>query len=446
MQQPASIQTQWPTFYSTVIERRPTQSLQAATRNPRTHTPKQIRKIADSIVEFGFTNPLLIDANGTVIAGHARLEAAKRLGLPEVPTISLEHLSEAQRRAYVIADNRLAEQAGWDDELLALELGELTSLNFDVELTGFDTAEIDRLLSDGSHDDEDLVDADLSVVEISRPGDVWLLGDHRLYCGDATAPSSYAQALGGAAAQMVFTDPPYNVPIEGHVSGSGRHAEFAMASGEMSPEQFTVFLETIFRQLVACTANGSIHFVCMDWRHMAEMCAASKPHYELKNLCVWNKDNGGMGSLYRSKHELIFVFKQGSAPHINNIQLGKHGRYRTNVWDYAGANSMGKGRAERLALHPTVKPVALIADAIKDCSDRSAWILDPFGGSGSTLVAAHTTGRRAALIELAPRYVDATVRRFERLTQVAARHLESGLSFAELASLRREAAAVEAPQ
>lgn len=413
-------------------------ALTARGRNPRTHSRKQIRQIADSIRQFGFTNPVLIDSGNVIIAGHGRVEAAKLLAMTSIPTLCLDHMSEAEVRAYVIADNRLAEQAGWDDALLALELGELIELDFDVQLTGFSTAELDQLLTPILIDEEDLTEADHSPQVTSRLGDLWLLGEHCLFCGDSLQSSSYAAVLDGQRAQLIFTDPPYNVSVNGHVSGSGRHAEFEMASGEMSEDQFTQFLTTLFQHTTAHAQDGSIHFVCMDWRHMGEMLAAGRPYYELKNLCVWNKDNGGMGSLYRSKHELIFVFKHGSQPHINNVELGKHGRYRTNVWNYPGANSMGKGRAERLEMHPTVKPVALIADAIKDCSNRSGWVLDPFGGSGSTLIAAQTTGRRAALIELNPTYVDVTIRRYQRLTGDTAHHAQSGLSFSEMTELRAQ--------
>jgi DNA modification methylase len=261
-------------------------------------------------------------------------------------------------------------------------------------------------------------------------------------CGDATRAEAFAALLGEERAQMVFTDPPYNVPIDGHVCGLGRvkHREFAMAVGEMSPAEFIAFLETVLDNLVAHSGDGAIHFICMDWRHIGELLAAADLSYrELKNVCVWNKTNGGMGSLYRSKHELIFVFKSGGAPHINNVALGKHGRYRTNVWDYAGVNSLKAGRLDELALHPTVKPVALVADAILDCSNRGGLVLDCFLGSGTTLIAAEKTGRRAAGMELDPTYVDTALRRWEAFTGGKAIHAESGRSFTAEADARREA-------
>lgn len=246
---------------------------------------------------------------------------------------------------------------------------------------------------------------------------------------------------------MVFTDPPYNVPIGGHVSGLGkiRHREFAMASGEMTQGEFTGFLETAFRNLVDHSLDGSIHFVCMDWRHMGEMLEAGEAVYtELKNLCVWAKDNGGMGAFYRSRHELVFAFKKGTAPHINSFELGQHGRYRTNVWEYRGVNTMRAGRMEELALHPTVKPVAMIADAIKDVSKRGEIVLDAFGGSGSTLIAAHKTGRRARLIELDPIYVDRIVKRWQAFAHDDAVLEGTEQSFAEITSLRQ--AELETPK
>jgi DNA modification methylase len=414
---------------SLAIQYRAPSHLEPATRNARKHSPKQLAQIAASLREFGFVNPILTDAGGRVIAGHGRLEAAKTLGVQQVPTVCLAHLNEAQIRAYRLADNRLAELAGWDEELLTLELGELADLDlgFELDLTGFDTVDLDRLLAGNTSQDEAEEDTapEPEAHAVSRPGDLWILGNHRLLCGDALLPASYEQLLGNAQAQLVFTDPPYNVPIQGHVSGLGKvhHREFAMASGEMTEPEFIAFLGTLFTNMVAASADGSIHFVCMDWRHMYEVLSAGRGVYvELKNLCVWNKDNGGMGTFYRSKHELVFVFKNGSGPHINNFGLGEGGRYRTNVWDYAGANTFRRGRTEDLAVHPTVKPVTLVMDAIKDCSRRAGIVLDPFGGSGTTLIAAERCGRRGHLMELDPLYVDVTIRRWQALTGKAAVH------------------------
>lgn len=428
-------------FSNPNIELLPPASLKPYARNPRTHSDKQIRQIADSIRQFGFTNPVLVDATGGVIAGHGRVEAARRLGIERVPTIRLDKMTDAQKRAYIIADNKLAENAGWDRELLGIELQDLTALDldFDLTVTGFEAPEIDLLIQgiDGTGTDEadNLPAVDPAIAAVSRPGDLWLVGRHRIVCGDATKPESFDRLLAGEKAQMVFVDPPYNVPIDGNVCGLGaiKHHEFAMASGEMSEAEFIKFLEISLRLLAASSLDGSIHYVCMDWRHCFELISAGREVYdEFKNICVWNKDNGGLGSLYRSKHELVFVFKHGAEAHINNVQLGRHGRNRTNVWDYAGVNTMREGRLEDLAMHPTVKPVGLVADAILDCSRRGGTVLDSFGGSGTTLIAAEKTGRSGYLIELEPLFVDVTIKRFEKLTGEKAVHAETGRTFAEV--------------
>ena len=414
-------------------------------RNARVHSKKQIGQIAESIKRFGFTNPILVDEKSNVIAGHGRLAAALELGMAEVPTIKLSHLTEKERQAYILADNKLAENAAWDNELLALELSDLSELDFDLSLTGFSASEIDLVL-DGFEDastNSNVDEVDLIPEEngptVTRLGDAWNLDRHTLVCGDALVHQSYENLMAGKQADVIFTDPPYNVPIDGHVCGLGkvRHREFAMASGEMSQQEFTTFLETSMQNAAACAKDGAIAFVCMDWRHIREVLDAGAVAFnELKNLCVWNKTNGGMGAFYRSKHELIFVFKKGTATHINNFGLGEHGRYRTNVWDYAGISSIGAHRDDELAMHPTVKPVAMIADALRDCSRRNDIVLDPFGGSGSTLVAAQITGRLARLIELDPAYCDTIIRRFAKLTGKQAILTGSGETFEEVA-LRR---------
>lgn len=400
-------------------------SLRPYARNARTHSKKQIKQIARSIERFGFTNPVLISDDGEIIAGHGRVEAARQLGWKKVPTIALSHLSADERRAYVLADNKLALNAGWDKEILAIELQALSELEFDVELTGFSLAEIDLVIDEAGEADPDKEDAPEDAVvlatgqPVSRQGDLWLLGRHKLLCGDARSSIDFEALLGGERVDLVFTDPPYNVKIDGNVCGLGsvKHREFAFASGEMSESEFTRFLTDTLGNAASAMRDGAIAFVCMDWRHMGELLAAGSAVFtELKNLVVWNKTNGGMGAFYRSKHELVFVFKQGTAEHTNSFGLGETGRYRTNVWDYAGISSMSGSRSEELAMHPTVKPVALIADAIRDCSRRGELVLDCFGGSGSTLIAAEKTGRSARLIEYDPLYCDTIVRRWEKLT------------------------------
>ena len=420
------------------IEYTPVHELRPYPNNARTHSRKQIRQIARSIEKFGFCNPVLIDDTNQIIAGHGRVEAAKVLGIDAVPTCRLSHLSDADKRAYVLADNKLAEKAGWDRELLAIELQGLIELEVEIELTGFEMAEIDLLLEDAQEANgarggrEDNVPRHSSAAPVTQIGDLWLLGQHRLLCGDARDEAAYDRLLEDAKAEFVFTDPPYNVPIDGNVCGLGRirHTDFAMGCGEMSAAQFTAFLQEIFDRLVENTVDGSIHQICMDWRHIWEMLGAGRKVYsELKNLCVWNKTNAGMGSFYRSKHELVFVWKSGTATHTNNFELGQHGRHRTNVWDYPGVNTMRPGRLEELAMHPTVKPVALVADAIKDCSPRGGLVLDPFCGSGTILIAAERTGRKARALEIDPTYVDVAVRRWQAYTGKSAVLAGSGETF-----------------
>lgn len=405
--------------------------------NARTHSKKQIQQIARSLGEFGFVTPILVDADGVVIAGHGRLEAAKLLGMTEVPTILISHLTPAQIRAYRLADNKLAELAGWDDEILEIECQNLHEIDcgLDLTITGFEMAEIDQFLQgdeDEDEQDDGLEDA-LKPDAVSRLGDLWVLGNHRILCGSALDRNDYVRLMGDDRAQMVFTDPPYNVRVK-DIGGLGKnkHEEFAMASGEMSREEFIAFLGATIALLAEFSIDGSIHYVCMDWRHIEELVAAGHEAYaELKNICVWAKDNGGMGSLYRSQHEFVAVFKNGQEPHINNIQLGKHGRYRTNLWHYAGQNTFHADRAEDLAAHPTVKPTALVADALLDCSNRGGIILDPFGGSGTTILAAEKTERRARLIELEPVYVDVAIRRWQKMTGKDAVHAETSKTFTQ---------------
>jgi DNA modification methylase len=410
-------------------------------RNARTHSKQQIRKIADSIKAFGFTNPVLTDRSHTIMAGHGRVEAAKLLGMTRVPTIRLENLSPDQIRAYILADNRLAEKAGWDNATLAIELQHLLSvdLDFEVTLTGFEVPEIDLIIGENRPKEEIEEEEPIEVPvgpAVTKPGDLWLLGNHRLVCGNALDESSFSLLMNRKTAHLVFTDPPYNVKIDGNVCGNGRvhHREFAMASGEMTEAEFTAFLDKAFGLLASNSKSNSVHFICMDWRHAGEILAAGKRSYDtLLNLCVWTKDNGGMGSLYRSQHEFVFVFRNGGKSHRNNIQLGKYGRNRTNVWRYPGVNTLSRSGDEGnlLALHPTVKPVAMVADAILDCSAPGEIVLDSFAGAGSTLIAAERVGRTCYALEIDPVYVDTIIRRWEKQTGNKAVHAGSSKTFGE---------------
>lgn len=415
-------------------------------KNPRAHSRKQIRQIAESIRQFGFTAPVLLDGDDNVVAGHGRILACQELGWADVPTISLTHLTPAQAKAYMIADNRLTENSEWNERLLAEQFKELSLLDLDFELdvTGFELADIDlRIESLGEAGVEEPDPADHiepnSGPPVTTPGDIWTLGSHRLTCGSALEPASYGGLLSGETADLVFSDPPYNVSIQGHVSGNGavRHREFAMASGEMNRAEFTSFLQQTCTQLAANTKPGSVHFLCMDWRHLTELLTAGQSIYsQLLNVCVWVKHNGGMGSLYRSQHELVLVFKNGDARHCNNVQLGKFGRNRTNVWNYPAINNFGRGTDEGslLAMHPTVKPVALVADAILDCSQRGDIVLDAFLGSGSTLIACERTGRACRGIELDPLYVDTAILRWQKYTGGTAIRASDGRGFNDCSS------------
>ena len=413
--------------------------LKAPMRALRKHTKKHVWQIRESIRRFGFLVPLIISGSDDIVCGLGRFIAAKELGLSEVPVIRVEHLSETELRLFRLAETRLAEVAGWDEELLALELGELSApeLELNLDVTGFSTADVDRITSFRLVDQEDGALPPLPKKPVSRLGDFFILDQHRVLCADARHRSTYLRLLGNEPAQMVFVDPPYNCKIQGHArSKKGPSREFVMASGEMSPLEFKDFLSIIMAHLAHWTRAGAILYVCMDWAHMMELLAAAGPIFgKPKNLCVWAKDNAGMGSFYRSEHELVFVYKNGDAPHINNFGLGQHGRYRTNVWKYPGANS-GPDRAGTLAMHPTVKPTALVVDAIKDCSDRHGLILDPFAGSGTTVLACERTGRRARVVELDPAYVDLVVQRWEAATGKTALHANTGKTFAEVAEER----------
>lgn len=427
------------------IVHRSRETIKPDPKNARKHPPRQLTQLRASIREFGFHVPILIDEDNQVIAGHARLEAAKAEGLIELPCVVVSDLSRDQKHALALADNRISEQAIWDEDLLREQLGALLNADFNVELTGFSTAEIDILFETpattavAGDPDDVLPDVDPAEPSVSKLGDLWQLGEHVLLCADSLCEEPFQQLLGKKRAQLVIADPPYNVPIDGHVSGLGRvqHREFAMASGEMSRSEFAQFLTTSFELCARFSVDGSIHYQFIDWRHMREMLDAGEQAYtELKGVCVWSKTNAGMGSLYRSRHELIFVWKSGKAPHINNVELGRHGRYRTNVWDYAGVNTFRRGRNEELAMHPTVKPVGLVADVIRDCSKVGGLVLDPFAGSGTTIIAAERTRRRAAGIEIDPLYTDVAVRRWQERTGKTAILTATRQSFAEVATTR----------
>lgn len=398
-------------------------------QNPRIHSDKQLKKLGKSLVTFGFNIPIVIDESNTILSGNAVYQAALQAGYKEVPTVKVEHLTSAEKKAFSIAVNKLAEDADWDNAILRADFQILIEEEFDLSVTGYDIGEIDVLMLDPKGEgkqegDEDPFTDESEIPERVKVGDLWQLGRHKLICGDSLKGAILKTLTNGKKANMVFCDPPYNCKINGNVCESGKHNEFAMASGEMTEAEFTGFLNSAMTNLVNYTTDGSIHFICMDWKHVKEMIFASDGLYsELKNICVWDKGSGGMGSLYRSQHEFIFVFKNGTASHTNNVELGKHGRCRTNVWQYPGVRASNPDSLEDLKLHPTVKNLAMVADAILDCSNPNEIVLDTFAGSGTTLLAAEKTRRIAYVVEYEPHYCDIIIYRWEKLTGKSAKLL-----------------------
>jgi DNA modification methylase len=440
------------------IEEVPIETLKTNPRNARKHSQKQIEQIAASFRRFGFNGVIVVDEHNNVLAGHARLAAAKLRGMPTVPCIRVHHLDETAKRAYALADNRLPELSSWDDEVLKRELAELEALDtdFDIDDIGFDTVDLDRLLGPepdprGPRIDENGVSLDpddrIPLLDqrhpaVSRLGDVWSLAQHQVLCGNALDQDDYLRLLGDERVTQVIADGPYNVRISGNVSSKKGFREFQMASGEMSRENFTTFLARWLALAVRFAVNGTILYVFMDWRHMEEVLAAVRSvGLIVKNLCVWAKPHAGMGSFYRSQHELVFVLKWGDDPHINNFGLGGRGRNRTNLWRYPSVNGPRRGVSDPDGGHPTPKSVSCLIDAIKDCSRRGDIILDPFGGSGTTLIAAERVGRRARLIEIDPHYVDLIIRRWQVVTGGAARLAGDDRTFDEVASERHSSKA-----
>lgn len=417
----------------------PLEAIRLPERSPRCHSKKQIRKLKKSIEVNGFITPIVVDSRNEIIAGVARYIAAREQGLPHIPCIRVSHLSEEQLRAFRLFDNRIAEDASWDEDELACELKELSELGIELATTGFEIPEIDLVIEPRLAKPHETARDELPELEkqaVTRPGDIWQLGNHSIGCGNALDARLLARLMNNTRARVLFTDPPYNVAIDGHVSGLGKasHREFVMAAGEMSDEEFFDFLVGFLEVTGRFLSDGALVYVFMDWRHLESLLAAGRSQrLGLFNICVWTKTNAGMGSFYRSQHELVVIFKKGRAPHLNNIELGRHGRYRTNVWSYAGMNSFNADRDKALRWHPTVKPVEMIADALLDCTARGDIVIDPFLGSGSTLIAAEDVGRTCYGIEIDPLYVDLAIRRWEDFTGGDAIHQETGHTFRQIA-------------
>jgi DNA modification methylase len=422
------------------IERRPLSSIKPNPRHARKHSSRQLGLLTENVREYGELHPLLVDEDNTLIDGHARLSVYQELGFDDAAVIEVAHLSAHQKRVLAISCNRLAELGEWNLDRLSVEFQDLLKLDIDLGAIGFETPEIDQIIIDGeaaavSENEETVPLPDEEVPAVTQDGDLWVLGEHRLLCGTALDQSSYDMLLRGECAQMVATDPPYNVAIDGHVSGLGqtKHREFAMASGEMSGKQFREFLLTFLTLAGRNSDKAAIIYAFMDWRHIEDLLAAgSQAALEHKNLCVWMKTNAGMGTFYRSHHELVAVFKNGPGNHINNFGLGKK-RYRTNVWQAPGVNTFRPGRMKDLEAHPTCKPTSLYTDMMLDCSQRKGLVLDPFVGSGTLFLAAERAGRVARGIELDPRYCDVAIRRWQDATGQKAVHAVSGEAFDEKA-------------
>ncbi len=435
-----------------MVEMLPPSSLKPAKRNARTHNEAQIDRLANSMLQFGVIKPVVVDDRLQIVAGHGVWAAAKKLGLARIPVIRVSHLSETQLRSYALADNQLATKSGWDRELLALEFGELQlalpEIGLDLAITGFDPGEVDAVLenfNDGVANPADEIPELASGPAVSSSGAVFVMGRHRLVVGDARNDAAFAQLMQDEVAEMGIHDPPYNVRIQGNVGGRGRikRREFACASGEMSSAQFMDFLKETLGLCAHRSVDGAIHFVFIDWRHVGELLAAGAVVFDdLKNMCVWVKNNAGQGSFYRSQHELVLAFKHGQAPHLNTFGLGGGGRTRSNVWRYAGVNTFRAGRMDELKMHPTVKPVAMIADAMRDCSRRGSIVLDAFAGSGTTIMAAEQIGRRAFCMEIDRHYADVAIRRWQTFTKRDAVLESTGQTFDELAKRAAQPCAI----
>ncbi len=423
----------------------PLEDLRTPSRKIRKLDPAHVREVANAISTLGFCAPVLVGKDNAVIDGVVRVEAARQLGLGRAPCVRIEHLSETEQRVLRLAVNRLGEKGEWNLDELKVEFEELIFADAPIEVSGFSVDEIDHIVL-GEADkaiEQGPLAPDVRGFAVARLGDVFDLGQHRIVCGSATEPETLRRLMEyDAPARLVLTDEPYNVPIAGHVTG-GRHREFAMASGEMTDAEYLAFNEAWMAAALPCLRDGGVFGTFIDWRgyptvHSAAVKLGLKP----LNLIVWAKTNAGMGSLYRSQHELLPLFKNGSATHVNNIELGKRGRWRSNVWTYPGASSLGSDARRGLEDHPIVKPTAMLEDALLDLAERGDIVIDPFLGSGSTLIAAHKTGRVCRGVELDPLYVDVIVRRFEAATGSAATLVETGETFQALA-VRREREVME---
>ncbi|SMQ69918.1 DNA modification methylase [Altererythrobacter xiamenensis] len=427
-----------------VVTEKPLADLQPSPNRTRITSPEQLEKVISSIRLFGLVMPVLIDQNDVVVSGHILCEAAEQLGFKSVPCISVEHLDNAEIEALALALNRVGETGAWDTDLLRERMIALESDGIDLTSTGFTLPEIDQITllsqpADGDNDADEFEEDEDDRPVVSRLGDLYQLGVHRLHCADALKAASYEALLEGQLAQCIFSDAPYGCGIEGFVSGLGKHKheDFLMGAGDLDREELQDFFGTYLGHCKAFSSPGAIIFACMDWRQLdALLLAGLDVGLTRNNIAVWDKGSGGMGGLYRNAHEFVAVFCNGKTAATNNIALGRYGRDRCNIWRYPGANRPGSSSAKALADHPTPKPLPLVEDALLDVTNRGDIVLDPFMGSGSTILAAENTGRICYGIELDPKYVDRAIRRWERETGEPAIHIETGLTFDELAQRR----------
>ncbi|QZP07730.1 DNA modification methylase [Caenibius sp. WL] len=421
---------------------RPVHELKASTTRSRETTPELLEKIIRSIKTFGLVLPILIEKDGTIVVGHALWEAAIKLGLETIECRVVEHLDPTEIEALSLAINRIGESGKYSLERLRDQLIRIESAGIELVSTGFTLPEIGQIMIKPAPTEEDEGECDggrEDEIVVTKTGDYFQLGDHRLVCGDALDEISWRRVLEGRQAQCVFSDAPYNCPIKGFVGGFGRHQhdDFLMFAGKESEEEFAAFLEAYLTHCRTFTSPGAVIFAAMDWRQIDVLLQAGRAAGLSRiNVAVWNKGAGGMGSTYRSAHEFFAVFCNGKSAATNNIALGVHGRDRTNVWTFPGANRKGSSAARALEDHPTPKPVELVLEALLDVTNPGDVVLDPFLGSGTTIIAAEQCGRRACGIELDPKYIDRTIRRWEKLTGEEAVHVRTNLTFAELAERR----------
>jgi DNA modification methylase len=424
------------------VEWAPVETLRPNPKNARTHSKKQIRQIAWSIRQFGFLNPAIVDDENMILAGHGRFEAARLEGLTDVPVLRFNHLTEAEKRAYAIADNRITERAGWDRQLLSVELGELVDLlpieGLEISLTGFEIPEIELLVASRAKPrstPEDVVPQP-PLHAVTRPGDLWLLGDQRLLCGDARSAVDFGRLMEGTFAAAVFCTPPSMLVGSAIRRGGPEPPGSGLESAEMSSEQYREFLLQTLGNAAGVSSEGAIHFVCTDWRRINDLIEAGRTLYgEMLSLVVWDKSSVGPGWPYRSQHEPIGVFQVGRQLHQNNTESRRFGRNRSDVWTYPVPRAAAKNRVAARAADPS-KPLALVADALLDCTAKGEIVLDPFAGSGATILASEKIARAAYALEREARFVDVAIQRWRGMTKREPILAGDGRGFAAVAEAR----------